>query len=125
MGWKSVVLDADVDTTTAAGRSLVDVESAAASFESRRIGEGAKSVHAVRRAQGKRAGQPPLLPDDVRLRITREHAEGKSLNSLATALNGEGVPTAKGGRWYASTVSHVIRSVGIDRELARTRKDFT
>jgi DNA invertase Pin-like site-specific DNA recombinase len=56
-GWKLVVLDADVDTTTAAGRLLVDVVSAAASFESRRIGERAKSVHAVRRSQGKRAGQ--------------------------------------------------------------------
>ena len=37
-GWKLVVLDADVDTTTAAGRLLVDVVSSAASFESRRFG---------------------------------------------------------------------------------------
>jgi hypothetical protein len=56
------VLDTDVDTTTAAGRLLVDVVSAAASFESRRIRERAKSVHAVRRAEGKRSGQAPILP---------------------------------------------------------------
>jgi DNA invertase Pin-like site-specific DNA recombinase len=39
-GWKLVVLDADVDTTTAAGRLLVDVVSAAASFESVGLGKG-------------------------------------------------------------------------------------
>ena len=117
-GWKLVVLDADVDTTTAAGRLLVDVVSAAASFESRRIGERAKSVHAVRRSQGKRAGQPPLLPDAIRSRIAADHAAGRSLNGIATALNNEGVPTAKGGKWYASTVAHVVRSVEIDEELA-------
>ena len=61
-GWKLVVLDADVDTTTAAGRLLVDVVSAAASFESRRIGERQRAVHAVRRSQGKRAGQAPTPP---------------------------------------------------------------
>jgi DNA invertase Pin-like site-specific DNA recombinase len=116
-----VVLDADVDTTTAAGRLLVDVVSAAASFESRRIGERAKSVHAVRRSQGKRAGQPPLLPEAVRLRIAGEHAEGRSLNAIAAALNAEGVPTAKGGKWYASTISHVVHSVDVDEELAKIR----
>jgi DNA invertase Pin-like site-specific DNA recombinase len=120
-GWKLVVLDADVDTTTAAGRLLVDVVSAAASFESRRIGERAKSVHAVRRSQGKRAGPAPLLPDTVRFRIASDRATGKTLNAIASALNDEGVPTAKGGHWYASTVAHVLRSVGVDQELARVR----
>jgi DNA invertase Pin-like site-specific DNA recombinase len=118
-GWKLVVLDADVDTTTAAGRLLVDVVSAAASFESRRIGERAKSVHAVRRSQGKRAGQAPLLPEAVRLRIAGEHADGKSLNAIAVALNEEGVPTAREGKWYASTIRHVVRSVEVDNELAK------
>ena len=102
-------------------RLLVDVVSAAASFESRRIGERAKSVHAVRRSQGKRAGQAPLLSDDVRLRIAREHAEGKSLNAIAVALNGEGVPTARGGKWHASTIRHVVHSVEVDNELAKIR----
>jgi DNA invertase Pin-like site-specific DNA recombinase len=120
-GWKLVVLDADVDTTTAAGRLLVDVVSSAASFESRRIGERAKSVHAVRRSQGKRAGQAPLLSDAVRLRIAGEHAEGKSLNAIAATLNAEGVPAAKGGKWYASTIRHVLRSVEVDEELAKVQ----
>jgi hypothetical protein len=76
---------------------------------------------AARRSQGKRAGQAPLLPDDVRLRIADEHAAGKSLNAIALALNAEDVPTAKGAKWYASTISYVIRSVEVDQQLAILR----
>jgi DNA invertase Pin-like site-specific DNA recombinase len=120
-GWKLVVLDADVDTTTAAGRLLVDVVSAAASFESRRIGERQKAVHAVRRSQGKRAGQAPILSDEIRLRIAQEHADGVSINGIARRLNEEAVPTAKGGRWHPSTVSHVLKSIRTERALASSR----
>jgi hypothetical protein len=55
------------------------------------------------------------------LRIAREHAEGKSLNAIAVALNGEGVPTARGGKWHASTIRHVVHSVEVDNELAKIR----
>jgi len=116
-GWKLVVLDVDVDTTTAAGRLLVDVVSAAASFESRRIGERVKAVHAVRRSQGKRAGQAPILSADIRSRIAREHGDGLSLNAIARALNEESIPTARGGRWHASTIQHVLRSIAVDQQL--------
>ena len=121
-GWKVVVLDVDVDTTTAAGRLVVEVVSAAAAFESRRIGERAKATHAVRKAQGKRAGQPPLLPEKVRRRVVAERARGLSLGAIAKKFNDEGVPTAsKVGHWYASTVAHVLRSVALDVELHTNR----
>ena len=121
-GWAVVVLDCDVDTTTAAGRLVVDVVSAAAQFESRRIGERVRAVHQIRRAQGKRAGQPPLLSQAVRLRIASERAEGRSLGAIARTLNSDDVPTAMGGTWHASTVAHVLRSVELDDELAAIRK---
>ena len=121
-GWKIVVLDVEVDTTTAAGRLVVEVVSAAASFESRRIGERQRAAHAVRRSQGKRAGQAPILPASVRSRIAADRDAGKSLNAIATALSDEGVPTAKGGRWYASTVQHVLRSIEVNRNLSSTQR---
>jgi len=117
-GWKVVVLDVDVDTTSAAGRLVVEVVSAAAAFESRRIGERVKAAHAMRRSQGKRAGQPPVLSDDLRMRIVAERAGGITLATIADRLNTEAVQTARGGKWYPSTVAHVLRSVEIDRELA-------
>jgi DNA invertase Pin-like site-specific DNA recombinase len=118
-GWKVVVLDVDVDTTTAAGRLVVEVVSAAAAFESRRIGERVKATHAQRRAQGKRAGQAPLLPQKLRRWIARERAAGRSLRSIADELNVTGKRTARGGSWHASTVAHVVRSVALDEELTR------
>jgi hypothetical protein len=75
----------------------------------------------VRRSQGKRTGQAPLLPEAIRLRIATQRAAGRSLNEIATDLNGEGAPTAKGGHWYASTISHVLRSVEVDEDLAKVR----
>jgi DNA invertase Pin-like site-specific DNA recombinase len=117
-GWKIVLLDVDVDTTTAAGRLVVDVVAAAAQFESKRIGERVRDTHAVRRAQGKRAGQPPILPQPVRDRIYAEHLAGRSLSQIARDLDADGIPTAKGGRWWPYTVSHVIESVKLDYELA-------
>ena len=99
----------------------VTAASAAASFESRRIAETAKSAP-VRHTQHKQSVQAPLLPETVRLRIAGDHhAEGKSLNAIAGALNAEGVPTAKGGKWFASTIRHVVHSVEVDNELAMIR----
>jgi DNA invertase Pin-like site-specific DNA recombinase len=122
-GWKVCVLDVDVDTTTAAGRLVVDVVAAAAQFESKRIGERVRDAHAVRKAMGKRAGQPPLLPQDVRVRIYSEHEAGKSFSAIARDLDSEGVATAKGGKWHPQTISQVVDSVRLDAELAALAVD--
>ncbi len=116
-GWKVVVLDVDVDTSTASGRLVVDVVSAAAQFESRRIGERVRDAHAVRRGLGERAGQKPMLPEDIRQRIASERAQGRSLRAIANTLNDEGVATAKSGKWHPESVAHVVRSVNLDAEL--------
>lgn len=39
----------------------------------------------------------------------------------ADVLNAEDVQTARGGRWHASTVSHVLKSVALDEKLAAAR----
>lgn len=63
-----------------------------------------------------------MLPDKIRLHIAWERAKGLSLGAIAKKLNEEGVPTAtKGGHWYASTVSHVLRSIALDEGLAASR----
>ncbi|MHB1778106.1 MAG: recombinase family protein [Acidimicrobiales bacterium] len=121
-GWKICVLDIDVDTTGSAGRMVAEIVAAAAAFESRRIGERVKSAHAVRKSLGQRAGQAPMLSDNLRQRIARDHASGMSMNGIATALNSDNVPTARGGAWHASTVAHVLRSVELDAELERIRR---
>lgn len=49
-------------------------------------------------------------------------AEQAKRSAIAIKFNDEGVPTAsKGGKWHASTVAHVLRSVALDDELAKIR----
>jgi DNA invertase Pin-like site-specific DNA recombinase len=37
-----------------------------------------------------------------------ERAGGKTLRDIAAALNARGIPTARGGKWYAMTVSNLL-----------------
>jgi DNA invertase Pin-like site-specific DNA recombinase len=115
-GWDLVILDLDVDTSTPSGRLMLRVVGAVAEYESDLISDRAKMTHRQRKERGLRAGQAPMLPDQVRERVASMRDEGLSLRAIATELEDDGVPTAKGGRWHASTVAHVLRSVAVDDE---------
>lgn len=120
-GWKLIVLDLDLDTSTPAGELVMTVMAAMAQYESRLISARVSMTHAQRRRRGLRAGTPPVLLDDLRRSIADRHAAGESLAGIARDLNASHVPTARGGRWFASTVAHVVRSVALDAELAAVR----
>ena len=116
-GWGVVALDLGVDTSTAAGEMMASVVMAFAQYERRLIGERTADSHAVRRSQGKRAGQQPILPSKVRNRIARERQADYTLQQIADGLTADKIPTAKGGKWYPSTVAHVLRSLDVEAAL--------
>ena len=120
-GWQVVALDVGVDTSTPAGKMVANVMAAIRQWESEVIGERTAAAHRVRRDAGTRIGQVPILPDHIRKRIADEVRQGRPLRAIAQDLNAEGVPTAKGGYWYASTVAHVTRSVAREAVLAAKR----
>jgi len=128
-GWTLVILDPDLDTSTAAGRLTATVLGAVAEYESELIAARARMTHRRRKAAGKRAGQAPILSDELRHRIFMSYNGTEfmqrngthtqpSYRDIANELNTEGIPTAKGGRWHPSTVRHVCMSVERDAELA-------
>jgi DNA invertase Pin-like site-specific DNA recombinase len=117
-GWSIVLLDVGLDTSTASGRLMADVLVSMAAFESNRIAERVRAAHHQKRVRGQRSGRRPELPDDVRQRIFRERAEGRTLRAIAEDLTAEGVPTPRGGKWHAVTISSVVKSVLLDQELA-------
>ena len=41
--------------------------------------------------------------------IKKRREDGESLRAIASALNEEGVPTKRGGAWYASTVRNALK----------------
>jgi len=44
----------------------------------------------------------------LRIRILEDHREGLSLRAIASKLNSEGMPTARGRAWHASSVSKIL-----------------
>jgi DNA invertase Pin-like site-specific DNA recombinase len=98
------------------------VIASAAQYERRLISDRVAAAHRQLAIRGQRSGQRPILTDAIRHRIAAERADGRTLTAIADDLNAEGVQTARGGRWHASTVAHVVRSVGIDETLAEAAR---
>lgn len=108
-GWGLVMMQPDLDTTSASGKFLAHVLASASEYERRLISDRTREGMAQRRAEGVRMGRPKDMDPDVVARIKREHAAGKSLVAIADGLSAEGIATARGGRrWYPSTIRAVV-----------------
>jgi len=108
-GWRLVLLDLGVDTSTAAGEFVANTIANSAQYEGRLIGQRTREGLAAKRAAGVRLGRPPVLPREVVDRIVRERAAGSGLRVIAEGLTADGVPTARGGAsWSTSSVQAVL-----------------
>jgi DNA invertase Pin-like site-specific DNA recombinase len=117
-GWRLVALDLGVDMTTPAGELVASVMAAVAQWERRAIGERTKAALASKKAQGFRLGRPRILSDAIRSRIVASRRNGLTLAGIADQLNGQGIPTACGGIWYAASIKRALQSADIDGEAA-------
>jgi DNA invertase Pin-like site-specific DNA recombinase len=106
--WALVALDVQVDTTTPSGEAMAHMLATFSQFERRLISERTKAALAEKRRAGVRLGAPPEIDPKVERRIRWERAKGRPLRKIAERLNAQGVPTARGGRWYGSTVQRVL-----------------
>lgn len=107
-GWRLVLLDSGVDTSTPAGEFVANTLASAAQYERRIISQRTKDGLAAKRAAGVRLGRPSLIPLDVVRRIVELRAKGTSIRGIAAALNADEVPTAKGRPWTGSTIQAVL-----------------
>jgi len=57
---------------------------------------------------GKDLGPKQRISDEIRQRIKQEKERGLSLREIARILDAEGIKTAYGGRWTASTINYVL-----------------
>ncbi len=117
--WNLVALDLGIDLSTPAGEFLASVMASAAVWERKIIGGRTKDALAAKRAAGVRLGRPSKLDPKVRRRIEAARAGGNTLQGIADALNGDAVPTTRGGaRWHASTVSAALQVAKHDARAA-------
>ena len=77
--------------------------------ESQSIGARISAGMRAAQAEGVRIGRPldHHSPETVRL-IAELRSSGSSLRAIASHLNEDGVLTARGGKWYASTVRNIL-----------------
>ena len=109
-GWRLVVLDLAVDTSTAAGRFVAHIMAALAEMERSMIGERTRDGLAQAKRNGVRLGRASTLPAETRAYIHRLHDGGLTQAQIAEQLNAEGVRAPAGGEWGQQQVSRVLRT---------------
>ena len=111
-GWRLVMLDLNLDTSSYQGRFVVTIMSALAEMERGIIAERQKDVHKDRRARGVVWGvdMGPMnkTPEEVKQRVISERALGLSYQKIADGLNRDQVPTQNGRQWYPTTVKNLL-----------------
>jgi len=120
-GWRLIMLDLNLDTSSYQGRFVVTVMSALAEMERGIIAARQKDVHKDRRDRGVRwgvdMGPKNKTPLDIKNRIMLERSSGRSYRQIADGLNKDEVPTQNGRIWYASTVKNIIDAIiGEDKD---------
>lgn len=114
-----------LDTSTAAGRMVINIMMSVSQWEREAIGERTKDALAHLKANGLRVGNIPygfeLAPDGKTLiengdeqavirKIRDLRDEGLSLRAIAQKLNREGYKTRKRTSWKFQYVSNILKS---------------
>lgn len=111
-GWRLVMLDLNLDTSSYQGRFVVTIMSALAEMERGIIAERQRDVHKDRRARGivwgVDMGPKNKTPEEIKQRVLSERASGASFKTIADGLNHDGVPTQNQRKWYPTTVKNLL-----------------
>ncbi|HEX2415291.1 MAG TPA: recombinase family protein [Thermoleophilaceae bacterium] len=101
-----VAADLGLDTATPAGLTAARALVAAGRLENSKLGERTRRGLAAARRKGGAVGRPAVIDKpELRERIRLLRAEGVTLQAIADRLNGDGVPTLRGGaEWRPSSV---------------------
>jgi DNA invertase Pin-like site-specific DNA recombinase len=115
--WSLVVLDMNVDLTTASGRLIAQVLSSFAEYEREQISERTRAGLAAKRRRGERIGRPRLAQPGIVRRIVLDRDAGLSFDRIARALTAEGVLSPAGRpTWQSSTVRRIYQSASTASE---------
>ena len=118
-GWRIICLDLGVDTATIMGAGMYNMALNFAEIERKFIGARTAAAMQEKAAKGEHMGRTAVLPVETMLYIHQLQNEGEklSLRKIADRLTVEGIPTATGKKWHASTVKAVLESVTLARAL--------
>lgn len=111
-----------MDTSSAAGRMIINIITSVAQWEREAIAERTREVLQYKRAHGQVYNHTPYgyskkgdrltpAPSEQRIigQVKRMRASGTALRAIAERLNERKVPTKiRGGKWHASTVANIL-----------------
>ena len=113
-----VVIDQAFDLSTPSGEAMAGMLAVFAQWERRTISERTRNALALVKENGSKSGRPIgnrnpswRAPDSLERRIKAMRDGGMTLRGIAEALEREGVPTMRGGRWQAETVRVIAKRV--------------
>jgi len=114
-GWRLVMLDLNLDTSTYQGRFVVTIMSALAEMERAIIAERQKDVHKDRRERGLvwgvDLGPRTKVPENILAMILDWREKKMSYHEIARRLNADKIPTTLGGEWHGSTIRKLVLSI--------------
>jgi DNA invertase Pin-like site-specific DNA recombinase len=126
-----VIIDINMDTSTATGKLVLTMLAGVAEFEKSQINERTKNGKKARAKTspyanggapkfGCKADNKNLIADDKEQEIIniikRHYKSGKSQRQIAEYLNKQGILSKQGKQWSSTTVGRIL-----DREYPRTR----
>jgi DNA invertase Pin-like site-specific DNA recombinase len=121
-GVRLIAVELDLDTATPSGRMTARALASIGGWERERVSERTRQGLAAARAKRHTAassGERDWVA--LRKRIADMRASGMTLQAIADVLNGEGVPTQRGGaKWRPSSVQ---TAAGYKRRTRRTAID--
>jgi DNA invertase Pin-like site-specific DNA recombinase len=106
--WALICLDLGIDTSTITGAAMAQVTCTFAEMERKKIAERTSAAMQQKAAAGQHMGRRSVLGTETVKRIVSDRRAGMSLARIAAALNEEGVQTATGKTWHASTVRQIL-----------------
>lgn len=113
-GWKLVIIDQGVDTTTPWGAAIVQMAGVFAELEAAMIGERTKSALAAARARGVILGRRKRLLSPGLCQAVSDAYKHAGTTEIANALRDLGVanPWTGGTDWTPAQVAQVLRRAG-------------
>ncbi len=113
-----------IDTRSAAGRLVLNVLTSVAQWEREVISERTQVALAHKKTQGQHVGSAGFgykMVEKKLARVEQEHQtigliqdmrkQGHTLQAIADYLNANGYQTQRGGKWYPTTITNVLKNV--------------
>lgn len=118
-----------IDTSSAAGRLVLNVLTSVAQWERETTSERTKTALAHKKVQGEHVGSAGFgykVIDKKLQKVTQEYQTiaiiqqmkkaGHTLQAIADHLNAEGYQTQRGGKWYPMTISNVLKREALNHD---------